>query len=143
MRDRRASIDALFSNALVDRREIDGGIRVRFRDTPSIEQRVRELAEAEARCCAFLSFAIGRDGDALWLEITAAPEARPVIEQFFARGRANRHAGFLDAGSATPQRLRGNALEPGIAPTGDVIDTNLRISDGCPEPTHPGQTGDH
>jgi hypothetical protein len=86
MRKRGASIDALFSNALGDQREIDRGLRARFRDTPGIEPRIRELVEAEARCCAFLSFAIGRDGDALWLDITGAPEARPVIEQFFARG---------------------------------------------------------
>jgi hypothetical protein len=83
MRDRVASIDTLLDDALLDQREIDGGLRARFRDAPDIERRIHELIAAESRCCAFLSFAVGREPDALWLEITGAPEARPVIEQFF------------------------------------------------------------
>jgi hypothetical protein len=84
MRDRVTSIDALRSDALLDQREIAGGLRTTFRDTPDVERRVRELVAAESRCCAFLSFAVGRDDDALWLDITGAPDARPVIDQFFA-----------------------------------------------------------
>jgi hypothetical protein len=85
MSERVASIDALLDDALLDQSEIDGGLRTRFRDAPGVEARIRDLIDAESRCCAFLSFAVGRDGDALWLDITGAPEARPVIEQFFAR----------------------------------------------------------
>ena len=84
MRDRVTSIDALLSDALLDQREIAGGLRTTFRDTPEVERRVRELVAAESRCCAFLSFAVGREDGALWLDITGAPEARPVIDQFFA-----------------------------------------------------------
>jgi predicted ester cyclase len=83
MRDRVKSIDALLTDALLDQREIDGGVRTTFRDTPDVEHRIRELVAAESRCCAFLSFVVGREDDALWLDITGAPEARPVIEQFF------------------------------------------------------------
>jgi hypothetical protein len=85
MRERAASIDALLDDALLDQREIDGGLRADFRDAPDVERRLHELVAAESRCCAFLSFAVGRDEDALWLDITGAPEARPVIDQFFAR----------------------------------------------------------
>jgi hypothetical protein len=65
-------------------RILRGGLRSRFRDTPDVEQRIQDLIAAESRCCAFLSLATGREQDALWLDITGAPEARPVIEQFFA-----------------------------------------------------------
>jgi hypothetical protein len=84
MRDRVTSIDALLRDALLHQREIAGGLRTSFRDTPDVERRVRELIAAESRCCAFLSFAVGRVHDALWVDITGAPEARPVIDQFFA-----------------------------------------------------------
>jgi hypothetical protein len=84
MRERAASIDALADDALLDQREIDGGLRTSFRAAPDVEQRLHELVAAESRCCAFLTFAIGRDDDTLWLDITGAPEARPVIDQFFA-----------------------------------------------------------
>jgi hypothetical protein len=84
MRGRAAFIDSLVEDAVLDRRPIDGGLRTRFRAAPDVERRVHELVEAESRCCAFLSFAVGHDGDSLWLDITGAPEARPVIDQFFA-----------------------------------------------------------
>jgi hypothetical protein len=84
MRERLRSIDALLSDARLDQHEIAGGLRTTFAFTPEVERRVRELVAAESRCCAFLSFAVGRERDTLWLEITGAPEARPVIDRFFA-----------------------------------------------------------
>jgi hypothetical protein len=84
MRDRVTSIDALLIDALLDQREIAGGLRTPFHDTSDVERRVRELVAAESRCWALLPFAVGREDDALWLDITGAPEARPVIDQFFA-----------------------------------------------------------
>jgi hypothetical protein len=84
MRERAASIDALLDDALLAQHEIDGGLRSSFRVAPDVEQRLHDLVAAESRCCAFLSFASGRDRDTLWLDITGAPEARPVIDQFFA-----------------------------------------------------------
>jgi hypothetical protein len=86
MRDRMAFVDALLSDALLDHREIEGGVRSRFRDAPDVERRIRELAAAEASCCAFLSFAVGRDDGALWVDITGPPEAGPAIERLFAAG---------------------------------------------------------
>jgi hypothetical protein len=84
MRDRMAFIDELVADALLGQSEIDGGVRTRFRDAPDVGRRIRELVDAESSCCAFLSFAIGRDDSELWLDITGAPEAKPAIEQFFA-----------------------------------------------------------
>jgi hypothetical protein len=85
LRARTASIDALLDDALLHRREIEGGLRFGFRDAPDVHRRIRELIVAESRCCAFLSFAVGRDRDTVWLDITGAPEARSVIEELFAR----------------------------------------------------------
>jgi hypothetical protein len=81
MRERAASVDRLLRDAMLGQTTIEGGIRTRFRDEPDVERRVRELVDAESRCCAFLAFAVGRDSESLWLEITGTAEARPVIEE--------------------------------------------------------------
>jgi hypothetical protein len=77
-------IDALAAEALLDQRPIAGGLRARFRDAPGIDARVRGLAAAEAECCAFLRFEVAREGGAVTLDITGAPDAQPVIHRFFA-----------------------------------------------------------
>lgn len=80
---RRALIDALSADGLLERTATDAGLRARLRDTPDIERRTRELIAAEASCCAFLTFDLQRDDDALVLDITGPPDARPVIDLFF------------------------------------------------------------
>jgi hypothetical protein len=80
--DRLALIESLAADALLTRTALPDGLRLRFRG--EAEDRVRELADLESRCCAFLDFAIGHDGGAVTLDVTGAPDARPVIEQFFA-----------------------------------------------------------
>jgi hypothetical protein len=80
---RLARLDTLTADALLDRQPIPGGMRSRFRDAPAVEPRVRELVALESECCAFLSFEVGRAGDAIVLDITGSPDAQPVIEQFF------------------------------------------------------------
>jgi hypothetical protein len=44
---------------------------------------VRELADLESRCCAFLRFELARDGEGIVLDVTGPADARPVIESFF------------------------------------------------------------
>ena len=80
---RLALIDALTTDALLERTETDIGLRVRLRDTPEIEQRTRELIAAESRCCAFLEFALAREGGDLVLDVAGPDDARPVIDMFF------------------------------------------------------------
>jgi hypothetical protein len=80
---RRALIDALSADGLLERTATDAGLRARLRDTPDIERRTRELIAAEASCCAFLTFDLQRDDDTLVLDITGPPDARPVIDLFF------------------------------------------------------------
>ena len=84
MTARLALIDALAADGLLDRTPTEAGLRVRLRDRPDIEQRTRELVAAESRCCAFLDFALGREGGDLVLDIAGPEDARPVIELFFA-----------------------------------------------------------
>ena len=81
---RMALIDALAADGLLDRARTATGVRMRLRDTPEIEQRALALVEAESRCCPFLSFDLRREHEALVLEITGPPDARPVIDEFFA-----------------------------------------------------------
>ena len=63
-------IDALIADGLIDRTDTERGVRVRLRDAPEIEQRVRELVAAESECCAFPDFTLGRDDQAIVLEIS-------------------------------------------------------------------------
>ena len=84
MTARLALIDALATDGLIDRTPTQAGLRVRLRDTPPIEQRTRELIAAESRCCRFLEFTLDRDGGDLVLDVTGPPDARPVIDLFFA-----------------------------------------------------------
>ena len=81
---RMGLIDALAADGLIDRTHTQRGLRVRLRDTPEIERRTRELVAAESSCCAFLDFTLGREDDAIVLEITGPVDARPVIDLFFA-----------------------------------------------------------
>jgi len=84
MTARRALIDALAADGLLERTPTESGMRVRLLDRPDIEQRLRELVAAESQCCAFLDFDVRRaDGDLL-LDISGPEDARPVIEMFFA-----------------------------------------------------------
>ena len=64
---RLALIDDLVAGALLDRAPVPGGIRLRFRS--EAEDRVRELVDLEARCCAFLDFTVGRDGDVVTVDV--------------------------------------------------------------------------
>jgi hypothetical protein len=83
-RDRARLIDALVEDALIDQQPIDGGLRATFRADDGIEERIRQLVAAESRCCAFLTFDVDRREGVLSLDITGAPDARPVIDEFFA-----------------------------------------------------------
>ncbi|HTE59969.1 MAG TPA: hypothetical protein VK631_06420 [Solirubrobacteraceae bacterium] len=83
MTARRALIDALAADGLLDRTATDLGLRLRLRDTPDIEQRTRALIAAESSCCAFLDFDLGREDGDLALAISGPQAARPVIDMFF------------------------------------------------------------
>jgi MerR family transcriptional regulator, copper efflux regulator len=82
---RRKQMEALADDALLVREPISNGLRVLLRDAPDIEERVRDLAAAEARCCPFLSFGIRRERGAIVLDVTGPADARLFVrEQFLA-----------------------------------------------------------
>src|SRR5262245_12595605 len=84
MTDRLALLHALTADGLIARTTTAAGLRVRLRDTPQIEEGLRELIAAEARCCPFLDLGLRRHRGELVLEIAGPRDARPVIELFFA-----------------------------------------------------------
>ncbi len=59
------------------------GARFWLPDTPAMERDLREFANFEAQCCAFASFAVERDGDALRLTVEAPPEAAAGVDGLF------------------------------------------------------------
>jgi hypothetical protein len=81
LRGRLEDWQSLLTHA-VDRREIDGGVRVEFEAGVPTDELIR-LVAAEQACCQFFRFAITVDTRGIALEITAPPDARPVVESLF------------------------------------------------------------
>jgi hypothetical protein len=82
--ERIARLAALSRDALLDRSPIAGGERLAFADAPGIEERLEAAIEAEAVCCAFLTFALRREPGRLLLDIRGPVQAQPVIADLFA-----------------------------------------------------------
>ena len=89
-------IHALRTVALRERRTGSGGSWW-LPDTPAMERELREFANFEATCCAFATFSVERDGDALRLTVEAPPEASPWVDDLFSAAAASPSEG---AGSA-------------------------------------------
>ena len=89
---RRALIDTLAADGLLDRTHTSAGLRVRLRNTSDVERRTRDLIAAESRCCAFLRFELGRQDGALVLDISGPTDARPLIGEFFVTAATSRPA---------------------------------------------------
>jgi hypothetical protein len=103
LRGRATFLESLARDALIAQEAIPAGVRSRFRDSPDVERRLRELVALESACCAFLSLEVGRRNAELWLDVTGAPEARPIIDELFAR------RGAVLPGAAQPPRAAGTS----------------------------------
>ena len=81
LRDRWAWIATLNRDALrgYDR----GDLTLRLRYAPQAVQQVGELMRQEQACCAFLTFEMHEESDAVTLTIKAPEEARVTIEALF------------------------------------------------------------
>jgi hypothetical protein len=75
---------ALAADGLLTRDATAKGMRFTLRGDRDIERRLHELIALEIRCCAFLDFELSRSDSRLVLDVTGAPEAHPIIAQFFA-----------------------------------------------------------
>jgi hypothetical protein len=69
--------------AHVERREaIDGGLRLSFASSASMEELIR-LVTAEQHCCEFFRFAITVDTRGIALEVRAPGEALALVDALF------------------------------------------------------------
>lgn len=80
---RKRDIAAIGRDALRSRTPVDGGARLTFAATDTVERQLRAVIAAEAECCSFLDFDLRRDDDALQLVVTGPAEAQPIIEELF------------------------------------------------------------
>ena len=81
---RLAQIEALGRDALVDARVAGTRAELRFVAAPEVRERVERFAEAESRCCAFLSLRVADAPDAVLLTVDAPPDAVGVLGAFVA-----------------------------------------------------------
>jgi hypothetical protein len=84
MADRQAAWRELANAHLRSREHISGGIRLVFSPNEGVESTLRDLAELEARCCAFASWAVERREEGVALEVTAEGEAAHTVRSMFA-----------------------------------------------------------
>jgi hypothetical protein len=56
---------------------------VSWSDAEGLEAELRALADAEARCCPFLTLAVVREAGRLHLDVSGPPDAAPLIAAMF------------------------------------------------------------
>ena len=83
---------ALGREALVDTRITGARARLRFAADPGVRERVEAFAEAEKRCCPFLSFEVTDAPDGVLLAIGAPDDAAGVLAELVAAFDAERQA---------------------------------------------------
>jgi hypothetical protein len=72
---------------VVDRADIDQGMRVRFDRSVSAAD-VADLAAREQGCCAFFTFTLHIAADGTTLEVTAPADALELVRALFDQGTA-------------------------------------------------------
>jgi hypothetical protein len=87
-RRRIRALSGLARRALLTREPIDGGERLTFTDSPSVERDLTAAVAAETSCCPFLTMRLDRRDGGLVLDVTGPAAAQPVITELFARDRA-------------------------------------------------------
>ena len=70
-------------DAVTERVAIDGGVGLRLPLRPDLAAKTADLAAREQSCCAFFDFTLRLVPDALWLEVRAPDDARPIVETLF------------------------------------------------------------
>lgn len=68
--DRVSAWASLFEESLIHRSSSATGVRIQLRSAPDVLQRLEELIELEAKCCAWMSFTIAGE-DELTVDIHA------------------------------------------------------------------------
>jgi hypothetical protein len=89
---RLAEIEALGRDALLDACVDGARANLRFVAVAGVRERVERFAEAESRCCAFLTFDITEAPDAVVLTVEGPPDAAGVVDELAAAFGARRAA---------------------------------------------------
>lgn len=78
---RLMTLEGLVSGRLATAERDGDRLRIRLdrEGDPDLDARVKEWAEAEKGCCAFLGFAMDANAEIVTLDISAPPEAIPTL----------------------------------------------------------------
>lgn len=68
---------------VVERDQIDGGVRLRFNGGPDVAATITHLAAREHECCPFFALVIRIGSDGLFLEVRAPEPAADVVAAVF------------------------------------------------------------
>ena len=81
LRAREAGLLASIAERVIERVEIDEGVRLRFAVSDALLGDLVELVTLERRCCPFLRFAIVVEpaGGPVWLELSGPPGTRAFL----------------------------------------------------------------
>ncbi|MGA7290818.1 MAG: hypothetical protein WBX02_22115 [Terriglobales bacterium] len=86
MRERQKTLLDAFRNTALDVTSLPLGYVYRFAPSSAALAQIVSLVDLERQCCPFLTFKIivAADNQAICLEVTGPPDARPLIADFFA-----------------------------------------------------------
>jgi hypothetical protein len=85
--ERQQEFEDLARANLVGRDREEGRVRLLYRRSDAVETAVRDLVRRESACCAFLTFDLRPDADALILEISGPAGAEGVLDLLYERSR--------------------------------------------------------
>lgn len=80
--DRVTKLREIFDTAYLRSERLPGGLRWRFTNSPERAARIRALADEERDCCTSFRFDIHTQGEEVWWDTYAQPEARSLLEQW-------------------------------------------------------------
>jgi hypothetical protein len=81
--ERALEFQGLARAGLLARERTADGLRLRFRASDSLHERLADAIRKEKECCPFFDFALNERGDELELFVTAPAEAGPVLDALF------------------------------------------------------------
>ena len=73
----------LSERALLEKKPIRGGVRLRFRRLDGVEGELRKLAELERDCCSFAAWSVKSEGPDLTLEVTTEGDGVAAVRALF------------------------------------------------------------
>ena len=127
-------------DAGLERVETEDGLRIRFRDEPTVGEELRALVAVESSCCSWALWEVGRaDGD-LILTVSSTPEGAATLHTMFSTGTAWARRGTPSPPATLMTLLRvGHALLPvnnwwDLARAGHGSDSMHLVTSGANSP---------